>query len=133
MKFSKVCHENSWSKIDYARCRAGFFIDAINSIKNQTGFTCDDQRCIYKLKSDKDMFRWEGEGYKLTFYSGDEAEAILAPEREMNAIVIADPRGRLSVFSSCGTCLDIDYVRGPIKHAAVVRASETVRLLAVPR
>jgi hypothetical protein len=131
MGFSASCARNA-SNVEYRNCRAKKFAELISGIKGSSGALCDHERCIYKLKPDGvNRDRWVGAGYVLSFVGGAEAEAILRHSTAGWAVILKDPMQRVSVFQTCGTCTDLDHVRGPLKYVAVQFISPGVEVLAI--
>ncbi|WP_342110857.1 hypothetical protein [Methylobacterium sp. SI9] len=128
--YPSYCKTKFSSGSERRECINSKIIKDASSIKEKTGIDCNTKRCVLKMSPNNEIWgHWEAKGYTLVFKSGQKAEEMLGQDTGLTAVIITDPEKRISLFSTCLTCLDFTYISGPIKKANSVFLSRQSEIL----
>lgn len=119
MSFAGACKRGRVSNAEYRNCRALHVEVAVKEVGTPTGSTRVPGGTLYVLAPKGDAF--VGGGYEISILIGPAAEKVVGHLPSGFGLTVRDRAGRVSVFESCGTCTELDHVRGPLKAAAVQR------------
>jgi hypothetical protein len=119
MSFAGTCKRGKVSNADYRNCRSERVEAAAKAVRGPTGRTPVDGGTLFVLAPKGEAFA--GGGYEVSILIGPAAGKVVGHLPSGFGMTVRDPAGRVSVFESCGTCTELDHVRGPLKAAAIQR------------